>query len=249
MGKDNVPGSASGGSRAAKKRRKQKGKVVTVVERPKATQQTSLNKNISTDGAARVKAGSTMVMPHPHSDDDAGKRIISSKLLGLDDSSIAVEGRQNLEDGAAGSKRKRAAHTSSSPSYSREASAGARGDSSGGGGGGSSGGGSSNSSSSRRGQTAGGEEPVPKPVVIDASAADDRSRLLLELDAEGVLSDSDVESGLKARQLLQWMVAPLPVEEFYSSFWRVSHVILKYTTSTSMYSINSVDVISTIIIR
>lgn len=57
------------------------------------------------------------------------------------------------------------------------------------------------------------------PTVIDASAADDRSRLLLELDAHGVLADPDVESGLKARQLLQWIVAPLPVEEFYESYW------------------------------
>ncbi|CAM9788865.1 unnamed protein product, partial [Laminaria digitata] len=36
---------------------------------------------------------------------------------------------------------------------------------------------------------------------------------------QGVLSDPDVESGLKARQLLQWMIAPLPVDEFYSSYW------------------------------
>lgn len=59
----------------------------------------------------------------------------------------------------------------------------------------------------------------PTPTVIDASAADERSRRLLELDVMGVLADPDVESGLKARQLLQWMIAPLPVEDFYDNYW------------------------------
>lgn len=58
-----------------------------------------------------------------------------------------------------------------------------------------------------------------EPIIVDASMGDERSQMLLELDAAGVLSDSDVESGLKARQLLQWIVAPLPVEEFYESCW------------------------------
>lgn len=58
-----------------------------------------------------------------------------------------------------------------------------------------------------------------EPIIVDASKGDERSQMLLELDAAGVLSDSDVESGLKARQLLQWIVAPLPVEEFYESCW------------------------------
>lgn len=63
------------------------------------------------------------------------------------------------------------------------------------------------------------KQQAPEPIIVDASKADERSQMLLELDAAGVLSDSDVESGLKARQLLQWIVAPLPVEEFYESCW------------------------------
>ena len=93
---------------------------------------------------------------------------------------------------------------------------GSLGDGSGSGNGGGSSSGSGSGSSSRR---AGRDHQQPARTVIDASAADDRSRVLLELDAQGVLSDPDVESGLKARQLLQWMVAPLPVEEFYSTYW------------------------------
>lgn len=72
---------------------------------------------------------------------------------------------------------------------------------------------------SKRSQAPSASEHAPVPMIIDASAADDRSRLLMELDAHGVLADPDVESGLKARQLLQWIVAPLPVEEFYDSYW------------------------------
>eukprot|EP00903_Cladosiphon_okamuranus_P011309 g10664.t1 len=94
---------------------------------------------------------------------------------------------------------------------------------SGGGGGGSIGGGGS-SSSSRRSEKEGQQ---PARTVIDASAADDRSRLLLELDAQGVLLDPDVESGLKARQLLQWMVAPLPVEEFYGTYWEQNPFVVR----------------------
>lgn len=81
--------------------------------------------------------------------------------------------------------------------------------------------GSSNGESGgkRGGESSSASWNAATPAIIDASKADDRSRMLLELDVHGVLSDPDVESGLKARQLLQWMIAPLPVEEFYDTFW------------------------------
>ncbi|CAM9789938.1 unnamed protein product, partial [Choristocarpus tenellus] len=67
---------------------------------------------------------------------------------------------------------------------------------------------------------------VPQ-AIIDASDVDDRSRLLLALDAHEVIADPDVESGLKARQLLQWMVAPLSVEEFYASYWEQNAFVVR----------------------
>ncbi|CAM9735859.1 unnamed protein product, partial [Discosporangium mesarthrocarpum] len=63
--------------------------------------------------------------------------------------------------------------------------------------------------------------------VIDGDDVDDRSRLLLELDGHEVLGDPDVESGLKARQLLQWMIAPLPVEEFYEKYWETHAFVVQ----------------------
>ncbi|CAN0028044.1 unnamed protein product [Ascophyllum nodosum] len=85
--------------------------------------------------------------------------------------------------------------------------------------------------SDKRGRTTGGEQQQqnqpPKPLVIDAAEADERSRVLMELDAEAVLSDPDVESGLKARQLLQWMMAPLPVEEFYEKCWEKNTLVVQ----------------------
>ncbi|CAM9245303.1 unnamed protein product [Ectocarpus fasciculatus] len=92
-------------------------------------------------------------------------------------------------------------------------------------GGGASSGGGSGSGGGGGGRRSGHQQPAR--TTIDASAADDRSRLLLELDAQGVLSDPDVESGLKARQLLQWIIAPLSVEEFYGTYWERNPFVVR----------------------
>ncbi|CBJ30378.1 expressed unknown protein [Ectocarpus siliculosus] len=93
------------------------------------------------------------------------------------------------------------------------------------------GGGSSNGDGDGAGSGSGSSRrsghQKPARTTIDASAADDRSRLLLELDAQGVLSDPDVESGLKARQLLQWIIAPLSVEEFYGTYWERNPFVVR----------------------
>ncbi|CAM9206887.1 unnamed protein product [Ectocarpus sp. 13 AM-2016] len=93
------------------------------------------------------------------------------------------------------------------------------------------GGGSSNGDGVGAGSSSGSSRrsghQQPARTTIDASAADDRSRLLLELDAQGVLSDPDVESGLKARQLLQWIIAPLSVEEFYGTYWERNPFVVR----------------------
>lgn len=175
MGRSEEVATASGGSRAAKRRRKQKNKTIG-----------SPHYDCDPGTGITRYAG-----PAAHSQSEGRRRSSTNasihRTLGKDDTS------------AAGDKRKRTDVKGSSVVSRAEgdleliqASAG-------------------------RDHADAGKTDVP--VVIDAAHADDRTRALLELDAHAVLTDTDVESGLKARQLLQWLVAPLSVEEFYDSFW------------------------------
>lgn len=219
MAKDRTAGSAhssEGGSRAAKKRRKQKDKSPAVNPAP-PTGPKSDNKHNSDVPQSNLfkKNGAATSRPHQGVSSDA-----------------AAKGSTPLGNQVVGSKRKLTAaistiSASSSNQTERQllratSAAAAAGTAAGGSSSADGGGGSSSSGGGGRVRAGRGDRSAntpPPPTTIDASAADDRSRLLLELDAQGVLSDVDVESGLKARQLLQWMIAPLPVEEFYRSYW------------------------------
>ncbi|CAN0196904.1 unnamed protein product [Pylaiella littoralis] len=204
--------SSRGESRAAKKRRKQKGKSVLP----------SGSSSISSSSSG----GSIHVTPSKTNNSSSGKAGGSSSTNLLDNSDVS------RGTSAAGSNKRRREATPlvagdqeqhKAPLSAANESESAVGGNSGGGGTGSGGGSGSGSGSERRS----GKEQQPVRTAIDASEADDRSRLLLELDAQAVLSDPDVESGLKARQLLQWMVAPLPVEEFYETYWEKNAFVVR----------------------
>lgn len=207
MAKDRASGSSGGGSRAAKKRRKIKGRATPAPAPAPAVvshEQPETNKRpqhvlppppSKPQSANRATAAASKINGKSSGEDDSG--AYGRGALGGGSSAAAT---YETEPSGAG-KRKRdaapsdAAHADGDTPFTQA------------------------DGSSRRGRHTGVAQAAPTPAVIDASDADDRSRLLLELDAQGVLADADVESGLKARQLLQWMVAPLSVEEFYDTYW------------------------------
>lgn len=211
MTKDKVSGGSGGGggtgggSRAAKKRRRQK-----VNKNNTSTSSTSINNTTQPPGHPHTNGKSSKPHPNHHADERSKPSPTSSGLHGSND-----ELRTKRKHAAVDSSHNRITAPAGQPTrdnqYTATACSPARGASSGGAG----------SSGSGRGQSSlrGGGAETAVPTVIDASAVDHRSRLLLAVDAHEVLADPDVESGLKARQLLQWMVAPLPVEEFYESYW------------------------------
>lgn len=183
---------SGGGSRAAKKRRKQKDKVATETPNKVPPASVSVANSTASKTTAIASIAAKTSLDASATGNGKRKRVVQSSLA--TSSCSAPSAAQGKITGA----------------QQQQGGAATGGTSSAAGGG---------NTTSRRGQKAGREGAPAAPVVIDASEADERSRLLLELDAVGVLSDPDVESGLKARQLLQWIVAPLPVEEFYESYW------------------------------
>ncbi|CAM9380088.1 unnamed protein product [Scytosiphon promiscuus] len=191
---------AGGGSRAAKKRRKQKGKAVVSSGGP----------TTSPSGSRNTGSGLGDQSP-PAKNGSNGTSSCSTSRKTPDGSGAPAAAAES-------SKRARETAGLATPGLLGAGGSGSAvgGSSSGGGGGSCSG-----------GRRSGRDHQQPARTVIDASAADDRSRLLLELDAHGVLGDPDVESGLKARQLLQWMVAPLPVEEFYDTYWEQNPFVVR----------------------
>lgn len=188
---------AGGGSRAAKKRRKKMHK---------------LSNKSASDGASHVPRPAA---PKPPAAEEAKNGdLVKPNAKAL---SRGGGGESDLRKSTGGAKRKRdegIRGEAEPPTPRNQGSAGIDGVKR-------PGVGNSNGDSGgkRGGESSSASWNAAKPAIIDVSKADDRSRLLLELDVHGMLSDPDVESGLKARQLLQWMIAPLPVEEFYDTFW------------------------------
>lgn len=185
-----------GGSRAAKKRRKQKfnkhGNANPSSSGPNKISSAGVH-NLPAKNGAKVPTSESRPSKNLESDQKARKSV------------IGVCGKDARHESPGGTKRKRAVGDAMNPGPSHvspSATSGSR---------------VNGDKGSKRPSSTPGSQPTP--IVIDASEVDDRSRLLLELDAKSVLSDPDVESGLKAKQLLQWIVAPLPVEEFYDTYW------------------------------
>lgn len=70
-------------------------------------------------------------------------------------------------------------------------------------------------------------------LCADDSVKPAKSRLVIDDESDNDLVDTDIasnssiHSGMQARMMLQWMLGPLQVDEFYQKYWEKRPVVIK----------------------
>ncbi|KAG5188882.1 cupin superfamily protein-domain-containing protein [Tribonema minus] len=82
-------------------------------------------------------------------------------------------------------------------------------------------------SGGKRGDSGGGRRGGTPQYIVTVNPDDELERTLLSLPARDVCGDAALDSGVKARQMLQWMVAPVDVNVFYARYWESCPLLVR----------------------